>query len=128
MKARRMADLDRLIPQIQRNCDISDAHHGGIFSICGLALRLRDLFKWERGLAPWEEGDPAAVLEWIGVREAYWETLAGVRVTHRFRSTAALGGSVRYRSRQRRVWQAHAALLRRGLWARAQAHLFPGGD
>lgn len=77
MKARRMADLDRLIPHIQRNCDISDAHHSGIFSICGLALRLRDLFKWERGLAPWEEGDPAEVLEWIGARETYWEALAG---------------------------------------------------
>lgn len=72
-----MSDLERLIRQIQLNCDISDARHGGIFSICGLALRLRDLFKWEHGLAPWEEGDPAAVLEWIGDREAFWETLAG---------------------------------------------------
>jgi hypothetical protein len=71
-----MLALDRLIQQIQRNCDISDARHSGVFSICGLALRLRDLYKWERGLAPWEEGDPAAVLEWIGAREAYWETLA----------------------------------------------------
>ncbi len=68
---------NHLVQQIQRNCDVSDAQHSGIFSICGLALRLRDLFKWERGLAPWEEGDPAAVLEWIGAREAYWETLAG---------------------------------------------------
>ncbi len=72
-----MPALDRLVQQIQRNCDISDAQHSGIFSICGLALRLRDLFKWERGLEPWEEGDPTAVLEWIGVREAYWETLVG---------------------------------------------------
>jgi hypothetical protein len=71
-----MLALDPLIQQIQRNCDISDAHHSGIFSICGLALRLRDLFKWQRGMEPWEEGDPAAVLEWIGGREAYWETLA----------------------------------------------------
>lgn len=70
-----MSDLDELIRHIRRNCDISDAHHGGVFSVCGLALRLRDLFKWERGLAPWEEGDPAEVLDWIGVREEYWETL-----------------------------------------------------
>jgi hypothetical protein len=72
-----MSALDNLIRQVRRNCDISDARHGGIFSVCGLALRLRDLFKWEQGLAPWEEGDPAAVLDWIGAREAYWETLAG---------------------------------------------------
>ena len=70
------SDLDRLTRQIQSNCDISDARHAGMFSICGLALRLRDLFKWEKGLAPWEEGDPAEVLEWIGVREDRWETLA----------------------------------------------------
>ena len=71
-----MSDLDRLIRQVRSNCDISDARHAGMFSICGLALRLRDLFKWEKGLAPWEEGDPAEVLEWIGVREDRWETLA----------------------------------------------------
>ena len=72
-----MPDLDELIRDVRRNCDISDARHAGVFSVCGLALRLRDLFKWERGLAPWEEGDPAEVLDWIGVREEYWETLAG---------------------------------------------------
>lgn len=77
-----MFDLDRLIRQVRRNCDISDARHAGMFSICGLALRLRDLFKWEKGLAPWEEGEPAEVLEWIGVREARWETLAGSDFTN----------------------------------------------
>jgi hypothetical protein len=69
-------NIDQLIRQVRRNCDISDARHAGMFSICGLALRLRDLFKWERGLQPWEEGDPAEVLEWIGAREERWETLA----------------------------------------------------
>ena len=29
-----MQALDPLIRQTQRNCDISDAHHGGVFSIC----------------------------------------------------------------------------------------------
>jgi hypothetical protein len=69
--------LDELIRAVRRNCDISDALHGGVFSICGLALRLRDLFKWERGLPPWQEGEPGEVLDWIGAREQYWETLAG---------------------------------------------------
>lgn len=71
-----MSELDELIRQVRRNCDISDARHGGVFSVCGLALRLRDLYKWEKGLAPWEEGDPGDVLDWIGAREDYWETLA----------------------------------------------------
>ncbi len=72
-----MRDRDQLIDRIRRNCDISDARHAGLFSICGLALRLRDLFKWERGLAVWEEGDPSEVLAWIGAREDRWEMLAG---------------------------------------------------
>jgi len=72
-----MPDLDDLIRHVRRNCDISDARHGGVFSVCGLALRLRDLYKWEKGLAPWEEGDPGEVLDWIGAREEHWETLAG---------------------------------------------------
>jgi hypothetical protein len=72
-----MPDLDELIRQTRRNCDISDARHSGVFSVCGLALRLRDLYKWEKGMPPWEEGDPGDVLDWIGTREQYWETLAG---------------------------------------------------
>jgi hypothetical protein len=71
-----MDALRPLIRAVRRNSDISDARFAGAFSVCGLALRLRDLFKWEKGLAPWEEGAPSEVLEWIGRREELWETLA----------------------------------------------------
>ena len=60
--------------QVLDNCTISDAGHAGTFSICGLALRLRDLYKWEKGLRAWEEGDSSAVLEWIEAKENRWET------------------------------------------------------
>lgn len=46
-------DVDHVAGQVRENCAISDAQHAGAFSICGLALRLRNLFKWERGLDPW---------------------------------------------------------------------------
>ena len=69
-------DLQHLAREIQGNCDISDARHAGVFSVCGLALRLRDLYRWEHGLEPWQEGDPAALLAWIGAREGRWEALA----------------------------------------------------
>lgn len=69
-------NLDHLIRQVQHNCDVSDARHAGIYSICGLALRLRDLYKWEHGMAPWEEHEAHAVLEWIGQREELWESVA----------------------------------------------------
>lgn len=62
--------------QIQTNCDISDADHAGLYSLCGLLLRMRDLYKWEHDLVPWEEPEPAALLEWVDEREQYWETAA----------------------------------------------------
>ena len=64
-----------LTAQVRRNCDISDAAHAGLYSICGLALRLRDLYKWAHGLPPWQEGDPASVLAWIDAQETLWSTL-----------------------------------------------------
>ena len=69
-----MLDLDNITRQVLYNCDISDAHHAGMFSICGLALRLRDLYKWEKGLPAWEESDPSEVLEWIESKENTWES------------------------------------------------------
>jgi hypothetical protein len=69
-----MLDIDDITRQVLHNCDISDAYHAGMFSICGLALRLRDLYKWEKGLPAWEESDSAEVLEWIESKENKWES------------------------------------------------------
>ena len=67
-----MIDIARIRDTVLRNCDISDATHAGIYSICTLALRLRDLLKWERGLAPWEEENSNDTLDWIGEKEGKW--------------------------------------------------------
>jgi hypothetical protein len=70
-------DLTPFITTIRRNCDISDASGSSIFSICGMALRLRDLNKWEQGLNPWEEENPARLLDWIDAKEQIWESIDG---------------------------------------------------
>ena len=64
-----------LAKQVQANCNISDAIHAGVFSICGLALRMRDLYKWEKRLPPWREKAAEDILDWIGRREDVWEDL-----------------------------------------------------
>jgi hypothetical protein len=69
-------DLNSVTEQVIRNCEISDARHAGFYSICGLALRLRDLYKWEMGLAPWVEKESSEILDWIGEKEEAWEQLA----------------------------------------------------
>jgi hypothetical protein len=71
-----MLELDHLTNQVLQNCEISDSRHAGLFSICGLALRLRDLYKWEKGLEPWDERDSSEILDWIGNKEQKWEDIA----------------------------------------------------
>lgn len=68
-------DINHLRQQVQNNCDISDAKYGGIYSLCGLLLRLRDLYKWQVGLQPWQEPEPADLLEWVDGREQQWEKI-----------------------------------------------------
>ncbi len=70
-----MIDIGDIAGQVDRNCRISDARSWGYYSICGLLLRLRELFKWEQGLEPWATVDKEAVMSWIGEREIEWEAL-----------------------------------------------------
>jgi len=76
-----MLEVDRVARQILNNCAISDARHAGLYSTCGLALRLRDLYKWEHRLNPWEEKDSSEILDWIGEKEALWEKLEDAKYT-----------------------------------------------
>jgi hypothetical protein len=70
-----MVRIDEIVTQVDRNCRISDARSWGYYSVCGLLLRLRELFKWEQGLEPWSTVDKEAVMSWIGERETEWEAL-----------------------------------------------------
>jgi Family of unknown function (DUF6866) N-terminal domain/Family of unknown function (DUF6866) C-terminal domain len=64
--------LREILPAIQKNCDISDAHHSGLFSLCGLFLRLKDLYNWEQRNPPWNPTDKDRLLKWIDGKEALW--------------------------------------------------------
>ncbi|MEE4239950.1 MAG: hypothetical protein V2I36_00680 [Desulfopila sp.] len=61
---------------VQHNCDISDGRDHGIYSMCTMVLKLRNLYKWEHGVEPWQEAEPSDLLDWIDQKEHYWETLA----------------------------------------------------
>lgn len=66
-----------LIRQVQANCELASSLQAGSFSLCGLLLRLRVLYKWENGLLPWQEPEPEVVLAWIARQESTWEALEG---------------------------------------------------
>ena len=68
---------ETLISQVNRNCEIASAGLAGHYSLCGLLLRLRQLYKWEHDLPPWQEPEPGDVLAWVEAKEQSWEGLEG---------------------------------------------------
>lgn len=67
--------LTALTDAIKQNCALSDARHNGIYSMCTLFLRLRNLYKWEYDKLPWQEEEPAVLLAWIEAKEELWNRL-----------------------------------------------------
>lgn len=67
-----MLDIDNFIQQVKHNCNISDAQFWGYYSICGLLMRYRELYRTEHGLQPWNHIDNADVCRWIQERERLW--------------------------------------------------------
>jgi hypothetical protein len=66
-----------LIGQIAANCELASSLQAGSFSLCGLLLRLRLLYKWQHDLPPWREPEPEAVLAWIADMESSWDAREG---------------------------------------------------
>ena len=73
-----MLDINSIASQVKYNCNISDAIYWGIYSPCGLLLRLRDLYKFEVGINPGEKINHDKIVTWIGKREKLWEKLSGL--------------------------------------------------
>lgn len=67
--------LRGFIRQVRWNCRLASAGGAGTYSLCGLLLRLRQLYKWEHGLKPWQEPDADAVLAWVAEQERLWDSL-----------------------------------------------------
>ncbi len=66
---------------IKINCDISDARYWGYFSICGLLMRYRDLYRSEKGLKPWTNISREAIAAWIARKESQWPDLEQKELT-----------------------------------------------
>jgi hypothetical protein len=64
-----------LLNDIKFNCDVSDAQFWGYFSVCGLLMRYRDLFRSEKGLKPWAEINREEIMSWISTKESRWPEL-----------------------------------------------------
>lgn len=66
-----------LFENIKFNCDVSDARFWGSFSICGLLMRYRDLYRSEQGRQPWAAVTREEIGPWIQRKEGRWPDLEG---------------------------------------------------
>jgi hypothetical protein len=73
-------DLKELIGQVKLNCTISDAKFWGYYSVCGLLMRMRELYLNEHSLMPWDNAPADEVSRWVSGREAQWGILEDERL------------------------------------------------
>ncbi len=74
-RGQQMIDVQLISSQIKHNCNISDARYWGSYSLCGLLLRLRELYRAESGVGLWEKIQQKEIGEWIAKRESLWKEL-----------------------------------------------------
>jgi len=72
-----MKDIDAFLQQVKFNCNVSDAKFWGYYSICGLLLRYRELYRSEHSLKPWQKIANEEVSRWIQERERLWKEIEG---------------------------------------------------
>jgi hypothetical protein len=70
-----MIGFETITSQVKRNCDISDAKYWGAFSICTFLFKLRELYRVENCIKPWEEIQHNEIDKWICKREKLWKEL-----------------------------------------------------
>ncbi|MBK1617801.1 hypothetical protein CKO42_04890 [Lamprobacter modestohalophilus] len=68
--------VQTLAETVQRNCHISDARHGGDYSLCIYLMKMREYYRWEKRLPLGAPLQKDAVGEWLAEREALWDALA----------------------------------------------------
>lgn len=73
--------LQALTETVQYNCHISDARHGGDYSLCVYLMKMREYYRWEKRLPFNASLQKDAVGDWLARREALWEALAEVELS-----------------------------------------------
>ncbi|MDH5287144.1 MAG: hypothetical protein OEX23_11000 [Betaproteobacteria bacterium] len=68
-------EIAALARTVQANCHVSDARHARDLTLCTYLLEMRELYRWERGLAPGGALVKGAVGAWLAEREALWAGL-----------------------------------------------------
>jgi hypothetical protein len=70
-----MLDLQLLTHRIQHNCHISDAQYAGHYTMCIFLLKMREYYRWEKGIPLSHPLPRKEVGEWLIEREQFWDEL-----------------------------------------------------
>ncbi len=71
-----MSFVEQLCSEVQRNCHIADARHAADLGMCTYLMRMREYYRWEKGLPLGERLENDAVGDWLSEREALWAELS----------------------------------------------------
>ena len=78
MRSELVEDLARTV---QQNCDIVDARHAAEMGMCAYLMRMREYFRWERGLEFRDRLSHDEIGDWLTDREAHLQTLVDADFT-----------------------------------------------
>ncbi len=68
-------NVESLVAGVKHNCNVSDARFWGYYSLCGMLIRMRSLYRAEKGMMPWDPINGDEIGKWITDRERLWESL-----------------------------------------------------
>ncbi len=68
-------DTHPLCETVQKNCDISDAHHAANYTLCVYLLKMREYYRWENGYSYNDVLPKEDVGNWVQERETLWEEI-----------------------------------------------------
>jgi len=69
------SSLQTFCDAVQQNCHISDARQGSDYGLCTYLMKMREYFRWERGLGFESRLEKDEVGDWLTAREALWNNL-----------------------------------------------------
>jgi len=65
--------LEEIINTVQHNCHIADARHAGNYTLCVYLLKMREMYRWERGIDFKTMLTTDDVGDWLTEREGLWD-------------------------------------------------------
>ncbi len=74
--------IEELVKTVQHNCHIADARHAGDYTLCVYLLKMREMYRWERGIDFKTMLTTDDVGDWLTNREGVWDDLEEQEYKH----------------------------------------------